>query len=109
MYQLCPLWGREIEVEIGVQNRLAYIGLRGVSYGPVVGHLNAHLSILREIGVITDEREGLVLELDDENALKLSGDHAHSLVAKVGVILLECRGGQHSHQADKDSKCSLHC
>lgn len=74
----------------------------------IVGQFNAHLRILREIGVIAHDMEGVVLELDDENFLKLSGRHTQSLMTKVRVIWLYRKGGLHSHQADKESKCSLH-
>lgn len=76
--------------------------------GPVVGHMDSHLGILGESGVILDESEGLVLELHDENSLELARRHTHSLVSKVGVGLLDRKRGLDQNETGYDSKHSLH-
>lgn len=90
------------------QRRKSYVGLRGVSYGPIVHHMSTHLGVLGESGIILDESERLVLELDDENSFERVRSHTECLVAIVGVILLDRKSGLRESKAREDSKHSLH-
>ena len=87
---------------------ITHIGLRRVSDGPVVGHVDTHLGILGKVGIILDKSEGLVLKLNDEDAIELALAHAKSLVAIVGVLGCDSVSRMNKNEAGDDSKRSLH-
>jgi hypothetical protein len=75
------------------------VGLRGMGNTIIVGKMDTHLSVLLEIGVILDEHEGLVLKLDDENAVEFSRSHCVAFVARIGVHSSHGQSSMHNSQA----------
>lgn len=62
-----------------------YVGLGGVCDGIIVGQKETHLAVLQEVGIVLDIFVGLVLELDDEDAVELSSRHSKTCMALIGV------------------------
>ena len=105
---LSAMLSRPKSPDLTIISRLTYVRLGRMSDSVVVGEMDSHFSVLLEVGVILDEHEGLVLELDDEDTLELSRVHSKSLVSLIGIRLGQSPSSLNSQQASDQNKDSLH-